>query len=77
MNRTHKENYEKSFNEKIDYFKEHPKYDWLRKYADEALSWHTGFGLLAIKAIDFMDRIIAKPLDYIQDWLDGKNKLEW
>lgn len=24
-----------------------------------------------------MDRIIAMPLDYIQDWLDGKNELKW
>ncbi len=77
MNNSHQNNYEKSFNEKIDNFRNHPKYAWLRQYANEALSWHTCFGYFAIKAIDFIDRINAKPLDYIQDWLDGKNKLEW
>jgi hypothetical protein len=69
--------YEKKFNEKINYFKNHPKYEWLRKYSNEALNYHTQFGALQIKAIDFMDRIIAKPLDYIRDWLDNKNNLEW
>ncbi len=77
INRTAQINYESTFNEKIDYFKNHEKYDWLREYADSALRFHTGFGLLAIKAIDFMDRINKMPLDYIQDWLDGKNQLEW
>ena len=69
--------YEEEFNSKIDNFKNHPKYQWLRQYADDALRFHTGFGSYAIKAIDFMDRIIQKPLDYIQDWLDNKNNLEW
>lgn len=27
----------KVFNEKIDSFKEHEKYSWLRQYADDAL----------------------------------------
>lgn len=34
----------KVFNEKIDYFKNHEKYKWLRKYADEAIVWNEGFG---------------------------------
>jgi len=69
--------YEAKFNSKIDYFKNHPKYEWLRQYANDALNWYANFGYLQIKAEDFMNRIIAKPLDYIQDWLDGKNQLEW
>ena len=69
--------YEKRFNEKIDYFKNHSKYATLRKSADEALKYHTGYGLDAIHAQDFMDRIIKMPLDYIQEWLDGKNSLQW
>jgi aminoglycoside/choline kinase family phosphotransferase len=69
--------YEQKFNDKINYFKDHSKYLWLRDYADGALIYHTEYGALAIKSIDFMDRIIAKPVEYIQDWLDGKNKLEW
>lgn len=71
------EEYENKFNVKIDTFKDHPKYEWLREYADDALSFHTGFGFMAIKAVDFMDRIIQKPVEYIRDWLDGKNNLEW
>jgi hypothetical protein len=69
--------HERKFNDKIEYFKNHPRYEWLRNYSNEALNYHTQYGYLAIKAIDFMDRIIAKPLEYIQDWLEGKNNLEW
>jgi hypothetical protein len=69
--------YENDFNNKIDYFKNHPKYPWLRQYANDALNFHTGFGFLTIKAIDFMDRINSMDIEYIQDWLDGKNNLEW
>ena len=69
--------YEQRFNEKINALSDHPKFQWLRQYSDRALNWHTGFGYLAIKAVDFMDRVIAKPVEYIRDWLDGKNKLEW
>ena len=66
-----------AFNEKIDNFKEHPKYDWLRKYANEALTWDSCCGFYQIKANDFINRIIKANLDYIRDWLDGKNQLEW
>lgn len=69
--------YEKIFNEKIDYFSKHEKYETLRKNADKILNLNGGFGYESIAAADFMDRIVAMPLDYIQDWLDGKNKLEW
>ena len=34
-------------------------------------------GYLMIKAEDFIKRIEEMPLDYIRDWLDGKNQLEW
>lgn len=71
------ERYEADFNAKIDSLRGHEKYEWLRQYADEAIMWHTGFGYYQIKAADFMDRIIAIPVDYIRDWLDGKNKPEW
>lgn len=67
----------KTFNEKIDSFADHEKYSWLRKYANEAMTWNEGCGYLAIKAEDFIERIEKMPLDYIKEWLDGKNKLEW
>ena len=66
-----------TFNEKIDHFSGHKGYEALRKNADKAISSYTGFGLECIIHTDFMDRIIAMPLDYIQDWLDGKNELKW
>ena len=65
------------FNSKINFFKEHPKYGWLRKYADDAIYYNEGSGYLMIKAEDFIKRIEEMPLDYIRDWLDGKNQLEW
>jgi len=68
---------EKKFNNKIDYFKNHSKYEWLRRYADDALKWNTMCGFYQIKAEDFIERIIAAPLEYIEDWLNGKNQLEW
>lgn len=71
------EKYESEFNIKIDNFKNHSKYEWLRKYANEALKYHTEYGFYAIKAQDFMNRIIKMPSSYIQLWLDGKNNLEW
>lgn len=67
----------KCFNAKIDTFQNHPKYRWLRKYADAAIAWNECSGLLMIKAEDFIRRIEKMPLNYIQDWLDGKNQLEW
>ena len=67
----------KIFNEKIDSFKEHKKYSWLRQYADDAMRCNEGTGFLMIKGADFIERIECMPLDYIKDWLDGKNELEW
>lgn len=65
------------FNSKIDHFKGHPKYEWLREYADEAMHYNEGGGYYMIKASDFIERIEKMPLEYIQDWLAGKNQLEW
>lgn len=68
----------KLFNEKIDSFKEHKAYSlWLRQYADNAIKWNEMSGYLMIKAEDFIKRIEKMPLEYIKDWLDGKNQLEW
>lgn len=67
----------KLFNEKIDSFKDHNKYTWLRQYADEAINWNEMSGYLMIKAEDFIKRIEKMSLEYIKDWLDNKNNLEW
>lgn len=69
--------YEGIFNYKINQFSDHPKFDRLRHSADEALKYHTGYGLDAIHAADFIDRIVKMPLDYIGEWLDGENALQW
>lgn len=69
--------YETIFNKKVDSFCKHPKYEMLRHSADEALRYHTGYGLDAIHAADFMDRIVTMPLSYIEAWLNGENGLTW
>ena len=69
--------YEEEFNRKIDHFKFHKRYNWLRKTADDALNKHRGFGADAIAAGDFMDRIVAMPISYIEDFLNDNNHLEW
>ena len=66
----------KLFNEKNEHFKEHPKYEWLRGYADSAIYANEGAGYVAITGADFIKRIEEMPLSYIEDWLDGKNELE-
>lgn len=75
-NEWRKKRYER-FNKKINSFKDHPKYEWLRKYADDAMNANEGFGYMMIKGADFIERIEKMPLDHIRDWLDGKNQLEW
>lgn len=67
----------KLFNEKIDHFKNHSQYAWLRQYADDAIIWNEMSGYLMIKASDFIKRIEKMPISYIGEWLDGKNQLEW
>lgn len=66
-----------TFNKKIDHFSYRTDYPQLRKKADEALCVSSGYGLQPIIAMDIIERIAAMPLDYIRDWLDGKNELEW
>lgn len=65
------------FNQKINAFSGHPKYNWLRKYADDAILWNEMYGYLQIKAEDFIKRIEQAAPEYIRDWLGGKNQLEW
>lgn len=65
------------FEEKINALKDHPKYPWLRKYADDAKVANEGGGYYMIKAEDFIERIENADVSYIRDWLDGKNQLEW
>ena len=67
----------KLFNEKINHFKDHSKYEWLRKYADDAMNANEGFGYMAIKGADFIKRIEQMPLWYIEQWLNHENDLSW
>lgn len=76
MNEWRKNRY-KLFNDKINSFKDHEKFSWLRQYADETIHWNEMCGYLQIKAEDFIKRIEKMPLSYIEDWLNGKNQLEW
>ena len=69
--------YEAVFNGKIEHFKDNPSYPTFRKNADWCIVNHKGFGYNAIKAADYMDRIICMPLDYIEKYLNGENGLEW
>lgn len=70
-------NFIEVFNGKINKFKNHIKYEWLKEQAEKAISLNCGYGHESAKANDFMHRIITLPTNYIRDWLDGKNQLEW
>ena len=65
------------FDNKIEEMKYHEKYRWLKAQADKAKQMFDSFGLDRIRGEDFIERIAAMPLDYISDWLDGKNQLFW
>lgn len=65
------------FDQKINSFLDHKEYKWLRKEADNAKRNFSMCGLLEIIATDFIERIIAMPIEYIIDWLDKKNELKW
>ena len=67
----------KIFNEKINHFSSHKKFEWLRKQADNAMQWNEGCGLQCIVGEDFIKRIEQASLEYIEGWLNGKNQLEW
>lgn len=66
-----------AFQRKIEVFKNHSKYDWLKKQADEAIIHNTYCGIESIIANDFMKRIITLPRAHITEWLNGSNELEW
>ena len=67
----------KLFNEKINSFRNHPRYAWLRKYADDAMKANESYGYAMICGEDFIKRIETMSIDFIRDWMDGKNQLEW
>lgn len=52
-----RENRYRLFNSKIDYFREHSKYQWLREFADNAIRFNSCCGYYQIKAEDFIKRI--------------------
>lgn len=66
-----------SFDKKIKEFESHKEYPWLKQEAEKAKRVYGGYGLEAIIYEDFIERIVAMPSDYIQDWLDKKNELKW
>lgn len=70
-------NFVSAFENKVEKFKDHLKYEWLKEQAGKAITFNCVCGLQAIKANDFMERIITLPTAYITEWLDGKNQLEW
>lgn len=65
------------FDKKIKEFESHKEYSWLIKEAEKAKRSYDGFGLEAIISEDFIERIVAMPHDYIQNWLDKKHDLKW
>lgn len=70
-------NFINMFKHKVEKLKEHPKYNDLKKQSEKTITFNCFCGIEAIKAHDFMERIITLPTTYIRDWLDGKNQLEW
>lgn len=71
------EDFIRAFDYKINKFKEHFKYSELLEKAEQAKTGNTMGGYSSIASNDFMKRIVIMPLQYIKDWLDGKNNLEW
>ena len=65
------------FESKIEAFRGHPKYEWLRKYANDAKFYNEGSGYWMIKAENFIERIEQADREYISNWLKSKNQLEW
>ena len=55
--KTWRENRYKLFNEKIDSFREHPRYEWLRENANYAMRANEGYGYSMIAGADFIERI--------------------
>ena len=73
--RAWRENRYKVFNEKINSFRDHPKYAELRKSADNAMVANEGGGFTMITAADFIQRIEENPIENIRKWLDGEKPL--
>lgn len=68
----------KAFETKVHKLKGHYNYEKLETQAKKAMDSNVGaMSHVAIKANDFMHRIIELPTPYIVDWLEGKNNLEW
>lgn len=59
------------FNEKIDSFKDHPNYGWLRKYANDAMTANEGVGYSMIVGADFIKKIEDISMEDMKTWLDG------
>lgn len=60
------------FNEKIDAMKDHPRYDELRKHADQMMRDNEAWGHVMIVAEDYIKRIEENPIGNIRAWLDGE-----
>lgn len=71
------EDFIKAFDNKINKLREHKNFCNLLEKAEWAKINNTTCGLDSIIANDFMKRIITMPLDYIKNWLEDKNNLEW
>lgn len=65
------------FDKKIKEFESHKEYPWLKQEAEKAKRAYGGYGFEAISYEDFIERIVAMPIDYILDWLNGNNELKW
>lgn len=74
MNEWRKNRY-KVFNEKIDAFRDHPKYAELRKQANDAMIHNEGGGFTMITAADFIQRIEENSVENIRKWLDSEYPL--
>ena len=71
MNNTACVNYEKSFNEAIDNYNKLSNFAKIRAWADKCISLHTAYGLDAISAGAYMDKVIE------MYQTDKKNLDEW
>ena len=65
------------FDKKIEVLRHHPKFESIKKQAEDAKRAWYSYGWPMIAATEFVERIAAMPLDYIFGWLDGKNELTW
>ena len=67
-----------AFEEKVGRLKGHDNASRLTAMAEKAIAARNGlFQYQVIAADDFMERVIEMPTAYLEDWLEGKNDLEW